>query len=137
MNTRPYIPKTLLIWIGGLFIAGLAAGPLINSLSTPQQLADNVLLNAIPFILIFVSILLTFIAVIRATASVLSHRISEAAYRPVERVLIGGIVLGVIGMFQPWAMIFYQIGFMVLLFSTLGFILWSHVVPKRTRSLGE
>lgn len=131
MNKRPYLPRTLLIWIVGLLIAGLAAGPLINSLATPQQLADNVLLNAVPFILVFVSILLTFIALIRVTASVLNHNIPERVYRPVERTLIAGIVLGVIGMFQPWALIFYQVGFMVLLFSTLGFILWSHIVPRR------
>jgi hypothetical protein len=137
MNKRPYVPRTLILWIVGLLITGLAAGPVINSVATPQQLADNVLLNALPFILIFVSILLTFIALIRATASVLNHNISESAYRPVERVLIAGIVLGVIGMFQPWAMIFYQVGFIMLLISTLGFILWSHIIPKRTRSTGE
>jgi cation transport ATPase len=137
MNKRPYVPRTLVLWIAGLLIAGLAAGPLINNLATPQQLSDNVLLNAIPFILIFVSILLTFIALIRATASALNHNISESVYRPVERALIAGIVLGVIGMFQPWAMIFYQVGFLVLLFSTLGFILWSHIVPRRARSADE
>lgn len=137
MNKRPYAPRTLLIWIVGLLIAGLAAGPLINALATPRLLADNVLLNAIPFILIFVAILLGFITLIRMASHALSHRIAEAAYRPVERALIAGIVLGVIGMFQPWAMIFYQVGFFVLLFSTLGFILWSHVVPRRARASDE
>ncbi len=137
MNKRPYAPRTLLIWIVGLLIAGLAADPLIHSLATPQQLADNVLLNAIPFILIFVSILLTFIALIRATASALNHNIPERVYRPVERALIAGIVLGVVGMFQPWALVFYQAGFIVLLVSTLGFIVWSHVIPKRGSTTSE
>jgi preprotein translocase subunit YajC len=36
-------------------------------------------------------------------------------------------------MFQPWLMIFYKIGFMVLLVSTLGFIWWSHIRPKQER----
>ena len=137
MNNRLRFPKTLAVWIVGLLIAGLAAGPLINSLATPQLLADNVLLNALPFILIFVAILLTFIALIRMTASLLNHHIPEGIYRPVERTLIAGIVLGVVGMFQPWALIFYQVGFLVLLVSTLGFILWSHIVPKRARRSTE
>ena len=130
MNIRPRVPLALIIWIVGLLIAGLAAGPLINAVATPQQLADNVLLNALPFILIF-------IALIVATGSLLNHRIPERAYRPVERLLIAGIVLGVIGMFQPWALIFYQVGFMVLLISTLGFILWSHIIPARARPTDE
>jgi hypothetical protein len=45
-------------------------------------------------------------------------------------VLIGGIVLGVIGMFQPWLFAAYRFGFILLLVSTLGFILWSHIVPR-------
>ena len=42
-----------------------------------------------------------------------------------------GIVLGIFSIFQPWLFILYQPGFLVLLFSTLFFILWSHVEPKR------
>ena len=32
-------------------------------------------------------------------------------------------------MFQAVAMVFYTYGFSVLLFSTLAYILWSHVTP--------
>ena len=32
-------------------------------------------------------------------------------------------------MFQPWIFKAYTVGFLVLLFSTLGFILWSHITP--------
>jgi hypothetical protein len=48
----------------------------------------------------------------------------------IETVLIVGIVAGVIGMFQPWLIIFYKYGFIVLLVSTLGFIWWTHVRPR-------
>jgi hypothetical protein len=109
---------------------GLVAGPLIRARATPEQLASNVLLSAIPFILIFVAIILTFITLIVVLASTLSNNIPLRIYKPVERVLIAGIVLGIIGMFQPWAFIAYRIGFFVLLISTLGFIVWSHIVPK-------
>ncbi|MBS1214346.1 MAG: hypothetical protein H6R26_2963, partial [Proteobacteria bacterium] len=39
--------------------------------------------------------------------------------------------LGVVGLFQPWTYVLYGIGFHVLLVSVFGFILWSHIVPKR------
>ena len=40
---------------------------------------------------------------------------------------IGGIVLGIIMMFQPWVFVLFRYGFYLLLFSTLAFIVWSHV----------
>jgi hypothetical protein len=52
-------------------------------------------------------------------------------------VLIAGILLGIFGMFQPWLMVLYKIGFMTLLISTLGFIWWSHIRPKSVRRQKE
>ena len=130
-KTRIRIPYGLVITAVILFILGLAAGPLIRSWATEEQLAQNVLLSAIPFILIFVSILLTYITVIAMTASVLNDNIDPRKYRIIESIIIAGIVLGVIGMFQSWKMVFYTYGFVLLLISTLSFILWSHVRPKR------
>jgi len=46
-----------------------------------------------------------------------------------ERVTIGGIVLGVIMMFQPWFFALFSWGFYLLLLATLAFIVWSHVAP--------
>jgi hypothetical protein len=94
-------------------------------------------LECTPFILIFVAILLAFISLINMSSSVLNDHIPLRIYLVIERILIVGIVLGVVGMFQPWLMIFYKIGFMVLLVSTLGFIWWSHVKPKRERRQKE
>jgi hypothetical protein len=71
------------------------------------------------------------------SASVLNDHISERIYRIIETVLIVGIVSGVFGMFQPWLMILYKVGFLVLLSSTLGFIWWSHVKPKKERRQKE
>jgi len=130
---RLHVPIALPISAVVLLVLGLIAGPVIQATATPEQLADNVLLNAIPFILIFVAIILAFITLIWAVASVLNHNIAAPVYRVVELTLIAGIVLGVIGMFQPWLFILYQVGFLVLLISTLGFILWSHVVPRGVR----
>jgi hypothetical protein len=130
---RPRVPLALPLIAVVLLGLGLLAGPMIQARATPEQLASNVLLSAIPFILIFIAIILTFILLIVVLASMLNNNIPLRIYQPVERVLIAGIVLGIVGMFQPWAFIFYRIGFFVLLFSTLGFIVWSHIVPKGVR----
>ena len=124
------VPVGLFIAIVVTLILGLVASPVIKTLTTEKQRTTNVLLSAIPFILIFVAILLAFISLINMSASVLNDNISVRIYRGIEKLLIAGIVLGIFGMFQPWLMIFYKIGFMVLLVSTLGFIWWSHVKPK-------
>lgn len=130
INKRPRVPIGLPIAAVITLILGLAAGPVIDSLATEEQLATNVLLSAIPFVLIFVSIVLFFIILIWLVASLLNNRIPERIYRPIEWATIAGIVLGIIGMFQPWTFAGYRYGFMLLFFSTLAFILWSHVVPK-------
>ncbi len=126
---NPRVPLGLPITGVVLLIFGYFAGPFIASRYTAQEMARNVLLSAIPFILVFVAILLFFISLIWFVASKLNETISPSIYHPVERVLIGGIVFGVFGMFQPWTFVLYKPGFMVLFFSLLGFILWSHIKP--------
>ncbi len=143
--SRPRVPVTLLIVIAVLLVLGFLAGQYINSTMTEEQLADNVFINAVPFVLIFVAIILTFIAFIVVVASMLDNNISSRIHRIIEQILIVGIVLGVVGMFQPWLFEGYKYGFVLLLISTLCFILWSHITPRRevlqeeagSRSLGE
>lgn len=127
---RLRIPIALPIIIIALLVLGILAGPFIRARATPEQLANNVLLSALPFLLIFVAIILAFITLIAIVAQLLSHNVSRRVYRVIESILIAGIVLGIVGMFQPWFFPAYKYGFLLLLFSTLGFIVWSHVVPK-------
>jgi hypothetical protein len=134
---RLRIPVGLFIAIAVTLILGLVAKPAITALTTDKQRATNVLLSAIPFILIFVSVLLAFISLINMSASVLNGYISVRVFRAIERILIAGIILGIIGMFQPWLIILYKVGFMVLLVSTLGFIWWGHIKPKGERRQKE
>jgi uncharacterized membrane protein len=124
------VPLGLPIAMVVCLVIGLIANPVIDASVSEEQLARNVLLAAVPFIFIFVAIILAFISLVWLLASSLSHNIPEHIYRPVERVIIAGIVVGVIGMFQPWVFTVYRLGFFVLFFSTLAFILWSHIVPK-------
>ena len=129
-NFRPRVPIGLPIAAVITLLIGLAAGPLIQSMVSEEQLGGNVLLSAIPFVFIFVAIILTFITIIWLVATGLSGNIPERVYRPIEYIIIAGIGLGIFGMFQPWSFTAYRVGFFVMFFSTLAFILWSHIVPK-------
>ena len=129
--SRPRVPLGLPISVAILLILGSIAGPLIRSNFTEKERAANVFLEAIPFILIFVAIILTFITLISLVASVLNDHIARQTHQMVERIIMFGIVGGVIGMFQPWWFLVYKYSFMFLLVSTLSFILWSHIRPKR------
>lgn len=132
-----YVPIGIPLAAVILLIAGYASRPLIRSMATEEQLNTNVLLSAIPFILIFVAIILFYMTVGWIVSSLLNYRIGERAFKRVEAVLIAGIVLGILGMFQPWVFVAYRIGFHVLLVSIISFILWSHIVPKGTQRQEE
>ncbi len=84
------------------------------------------------FMIGFIVILGLFIYFIRRVSQRYSDRIDAASFARIERVIIGGIVLGVVGMFQPWLFAGYKLGFQLLLLSTLAFIVWSHVTPAPT-----
>lgn len=138
--SRPRVPIGLPIAAIVLLVLGLLANPYVQANFSEEQLTENVLLNAIPFILIFLSIILAFMTLVWAAASSLSGNVSRRLYRPVELALMAGIVLGTIGMFQPWVQAFFRGGFYLLLVSTLGFILWSHIRPEdavRQEELGS
>lgn len=130
---RPRVPIGLPLAAVVLLILGIVAGPQIRSSFSEETLVKNVLLNAVPFILIFLAILLIYITLIWQVAGVLNNRIPARIHRPIETICMAGIVLGVVGMFQPWWFAAYRIGFLVLLVSTLAHILWSHVTPKEVR----
>lgn len=116
----------------GLWIVGFALMPVIEGLDTETKV-DNTIVNGIPFILIFIGIIVAFIDAIILAATRLNNNISESVYKPVERALMAGIVLGVIGMFQPFTVVLYTWGFILLLVSTLGYIFWSHILPRMNR----
>jgi len=133
VKIRPRVPIGLPVAAIVLLVLGILAGPQIRSMVSEEALAKDVLLNAIPFILIFVAIILFYITIIWLVASVLNNNIPLRIHRPVELACMVGIALGVVGMFQPWWFAVYRIGFVVLLVSTLSYILWSHITPKGIR----
>jgi hypothetical protein len=86
-------------------------------------------LQPVFFITGFLIVLGLFIFFIRKVSARLSDTIPQERFERVERVIIAGIVLGVVGMFQPWIFVGYKYGFLLVLFSTLAFIVWSHITP--------
>ncbi|HJZ50331.1 MAG TPA: hypothetical protein VKE41_24340 [Roseiflexaceae bacterium] len=55
---------------------------------------------------------------------------ARRTYSRVERAIIALMLLGMVGMFQPFLAVLYRYGFLLLLCSTIGFIIISHLVPK-------
>jgi hypothetical protein len=124
------LPRGMPISAAVLLVLGLIAMQVMPSVVSEEQMARNVLLAAIPFILIFAAIIIAFMSLVWYASSKLSGNVPEKTYRPLEYALMGGILLGIFLMFQPWVFILFRIGFYLLLASTLLYILWSHVRPK-------
>jgi hypothetical protein len=87
-------------------------------------------MQAVYFIVGFVAILAAFIFFIVFLAKRLNGKVPHSTYNVVEKIIIAGIILGIIGMFQPWIHLGFRVGFHLLLFSTLAFIVWSHITPQ-------
>jgi hypothetical protein len=55
---------------------------------------------------------------------------TRKTYTRLERIIIVLMVAGMIGMFQPLSAALFRYAFLLLLASTLAFIVVSHVVPR-------
>jgi Na+-translocating ferredoxin:NAD+ oxidoreductase RnfE subunit len=62
-------------------------------------------------------------------SQIMSNRIPEKIYRPVNFVIIAGIILSILMMLQPFTIVLYRMSFSILVISLLGFIFWSHITP--------
>jgi|SRR5579859_3951052 len=94
-------------------------------------------MSAVTFVIGFVVVLGAFISLIVVASSRLGPVVSPRLYSRVETTIVAGILLGTAVMIQPWISAGLQWGFLLLLFSTLAFIVWSHVTPKRAPSGGD
>jgi hypothetical protein len=124
------LPKAMPITATILLLLGIVSTQLVENVFTEEQLARNALLSGIPFVLIFAAIVIYFMSFAWFVSNKLNFRISSRTFQIVERIAIGGIVLGIILMFQPWVFELFRYGFFLLLISTLTFIVWSHVTPS-------
>lgn len=87
-------------------------------------------MQAVYFIVGFVAIIVAFILFIIFLAKRLKGKVPKQLYDVVEKIIIAGILLGILGMFQPWIHLGFRVGFHLLLASTLAYIVWSHITPK-------
>lgn len=116
--TRPLI-------VGAILVAFFLILRLVLPGLLPEETAQWV-----SFFTVLLAILSGFICLIAFASRALSGRVPERLFGLVEIVLIAGIVLGILGMFQPWVQSLYPIGFLVLFSSTWMFTLWGYVTPK-------
>jgi hypothetical protein len=130
VNKRFRPPFKLLAVALFLLIIGFIALP-ITSKPPAKVTATTVLITGIPFLFVFVAILLTYIAVIVTFSRYYSGHLTEKRFNTIFYTCMGGIVLGVILMFQPFVLKLYTIGFLVLLFSLLSFMIVGHITPKK------
>ena len=133
MKIRPLIPLKLLITAAVLLALSFAARPALEALVPDLQTSSNVLIIAIPFLLIFVPIILGYMSLIVFASKLLHQRIPEQVYKFIEYVFIAGIVAGILCMFQPWVFALFKAGFFILFGALLGFMIWSHLAMKRRR----
>ena len=91
----------------------------------------TVLVSGVPFLLVFVAILLTYIGLIILISRYFSGYLAEKNFYRLFYTCMGGIVIGILFMFQPVTQSLYTIGFTLLLVSLLSFIAVSHITPRR------
>jgi hypothetical protein len=123
-------------WLGGAALIVVLFGQIFvpfSSVFLSEDTRNGVLVQSIPFVTIFIGILLLFILTIALVALRFNSKIPGRSYHGVEYTVVAGIVIGVICLFQSWSIVPYRYGFILLLGSTLGFILWSHVVPSSAK----
>lgn len=123
------LPKALPISATVLLVLGIISTQFIDQIFSAEQLSRNAVLSGIPFILIFAAIILYYMSFTWWLSNRLNFRVSERTHQLIERLTIGGIAIGVLMMFQPWVFAAFRYGFYLLLFSTLAFIVWSHITP--------
>ena len=63
------------------------------------------------------------------TIGTLAGQVIQKTYvaRILERMMVVGMMVGIVGMLQAWQIWFYENGFYILGISTLGFIIVSHI----------
>lgn len=137
MTDSKYFPPIKILGIASIII--LLIGflfPTFAELFLSERTQNSVLILSFPFVAIFVTIILMFILLIFMVALRFNNKIPYRTHHAIELTLVGGIVSSVVCLMQPWQMVSFSYGFLLLLFSTLGFILWSHVTPQK-RQLGQ
>jgi hypothetical protein len=122
--------------LGGIAIILFAFALIFPSISNAifsEETRKAVLINAVPFFSAFIGILLLFVLLIVLTAKRYNGKVPARCHQSIERTLVAGILFSVFFLFQSFSIVPYRYGFLLLLASTLSFILWSHVLPASAK----
>lgn len=121
--------------LGGSSIVTFIVGFIFRSLipSFPESIRSAVIIQALPFIAFFASILLLFIMSVALLGVRFHLLVPHRTHQAVEFTIIASILIGIVALFQPFQLAPYTYGLSLLLFSVLAFIVWSHVAPKSSR----
>ena len=130
MEKRFRPPYKLLVVIVILLAAGFMVLP-VTSKAPEKITAMTVLVSGVPFLLVFAAILLTYIGLIILISRYFNGYLLEKNFYRLFYTCMGGIVIGILFMFQPVTQSLYSIGFTLLLVSLLSFIAVSHITPRR------
>ena len=121
-------------WLGGsalvAFLIGLVFNPLSRALLS-EQARREIIIRAVPFGAVFIGILLLFILAVALIGARWHLQVPARTHRAAELTTIAEIAAGVLFLFQPWHIAAYRYGSGMLLGSTLAFIIWSHIAPRR------
>jgi uncharacterized membrane protein len=90
-------------------------------------------MTAFQFIPMFVGLVFLYGLFIYFLGRRLYEKVSQRFFLIGVLILIGGIIAGVVLMFQPFNFAGFPVGFWFVLLSLLGFIVWSHVEPRTRR----
>jgi hypothetical protein len=89
----------------------------------------------IQFYAIFIPVVVLYALFIWVLGRRLYEKVPQRLFLILVLIVIGGIVAGVVMMFQPFVFDLFPIGFWFVFLSLIVFMVWSHVQP-RTRMPG-
>lgn len=87
-------------------------------------------MTAAVFIPMIIGLIVAFGFFIAFVSRKRSGNVKRRTYLTIILVIVGGIIGGIVLMFQPWTPAVFNLGFDLVLISTLAFMVWSHVTPK-------
>jgi glucan phosphoethanolaminetransferase (alkaline phosphatase superfamily) len=91
-------------------------------------------MTPIQFYAIFIPVVVLYALFIWFVGTRLYEKVPQRTFLVGVLILIGGIIAGVVMMFQPFVFKIFPVGFLFVFASLIGFMVWSHVQPRTRRA---
>lgn len=123
-RTRRMNPGTArLATVGGSLAVALTLATAVVGLA-------EIPISAAVAIPLFVAVIVEFGLIIALAMRMAGGRVSQRLFLICVLAIIGGILGGIVLMFQPWTPALFNLGFDLVLISLIAFMIWSHIAPK-------